>query len=58
VPEHQRVYQAAYKAHERVWRIVSASPAAPGNEERVEEKGRTRDGNGEGVGGTAGTEEH
>ncbi|KAK4241101.1 hypothetical protein C8A03DRAFT_30705 [Achaetomium macrosporum] len=21
VPEHQRVYQAAYKAHERIWRI-------------------------------------
>lgn len=23
VPEHQRTYQAAYKAHTRIWRIVS-----------------------------------
>ncbi|KAK5656155.1 hypothetical protein OQA88_4915 [Cercophora sp. LCS_1] len=23
VPQHQRVYQAAYKAHTRIWKIVS-----------------------------------
>ena len=23
VPEHQRVYQAAYRAHTRIWKIVS-----------------------------------
>lgn len=23
VPEHQRAYQAAYRAHTRIWRIVS-----------------------------------
>lgn len=27
VPEHQRVYQAAYKAHTRIWRIAPRSTA-------------------------------
>lgn len=29
VPEHQRTYQAAYRGHTRIWRIVSMLPPVP-----------------------------
>ena len=38
VPEQQRVYQAAYNAHTRLWRIVSCSWDARGKTLRREEK--------------------